>query len=149
MSGFNSLIGRYSYTIDPKGRVFLPPKFREALGENFVVMRGTDARCLMILSTDEMEEMGQKLAQLPKSGGSVRDFMRRLYSSSFLCECDKQGRVLLPADLREFASLTRDVVVIGMMTQVEIWDAEKWQEHSSKVEESFPEILPIVAQHGI
>nr|MDD6335301.1 division/cell wall cluster transcriptional repressor MraZ [bacterium] len=147
---FTSLTGKYNYTLDPKGRVFMPARFRERLGEHFIITQGNDAQCLVAMSLEEMDAMSEKLAQLPTTSGKLRDYMRRLYSGSYECETDKQGRVLLPAELRQFANLSRDVVMIGMLNQVEIWDAEAWHKHSCEIEENFStDILPAAAEHGI
>ena len=118
------LIGQFQHNIDVKGRVFIPAKLREDLGENFVVTKGLDG-CLFLYSGNEWKRMEEILRgeKLFKS----RNLQRYFFSSAAEVQADKQGRALLPQNLREHAGLEKDVVIIGASTRAEIWDKEKWE----------------------
>lgn len=122
--------GEYSHTIDAKGRLIVPSKLREALGESFVVTKGLDG-CLFVYDETEWAAFEEKLKQLPMTHRDTRKFVRFFLSGACDVELDKQGRILLPASLREFASLTKDVVFLGMGSRVEIWSKEAWEGESS------------------
>lgn len=119
------LVGEYQHNIDAKGRMIMPAKFREHLGERFFVTKGLD-NCLFVLSQEEWTKLDEKLSALSLSQG--RATQRFFYGGMAECELDKQGRILIPASLREFAGLTKDVVVTGMARRVEIWDKAAWEE---------------------
>lgn len=131
--------GEYQHTMDPKGRVILPSKFREELGDNFIITKGLD-ECLFVYSRSEWERIEQKLRGLPLNRRDARAFMRFFFSAASQCEVDKQGRVLIPQNLREYASLKKDLMIIGVSTRVEIWSLEKWQEYINNTDISFEEI---------
>ena len=118
------LIGEYSYAIDEKGRLGFPPKFREEMGSSFIVTRWLDD-CLIAFSSSEWERVSAHL--LEKSMVKSRDVQRFLYSGATEAVPDKQGRILLPANLRRHAGLEKDVAVIGVGNHAEIWDARAWQ----------------------
>ena len=118
------LIGEYSYAIDEKGRLGFPPKFREEMGGSFIVTRWLDD-CLVAFSSGEWERISSILME--KSMVKSRDVQRFLYSGATEAVPDKQGRILLPANLRRHARLEKDVVVIGVGRYAEIWDARAWQ----------------------
>ena len=122
-------MGEYNHTIDAKGRLIMPSKFREALGEEFVVTKGLDG-CLFVYDNDAWQEFEGNLAKLPPSKQS-RQLVRFFSAGAASLEVDKQGRVLIPANLREFAGLVKDVVLIGVAGRVEIWDKEKYDETAS------------------
>lgn len=122
-------MGEYSHTIDAKGRLIIPSKYREELGEQFVLTRGLDG-CLSIYPMKEWHQLEEKLKALPLNDKNARTFTRFFVSGATLCELDKQGRILVPATLREFASLCKDVVVCGTNDRIEIWSKEKWTENS-------------------
>lgn len=119
------LIGTFEHNIDDKGRVFIPARFREDLGERFIVTQGLDG-CLFVYSQIEWNVLEQKVRSLPLS--KSRNLQRYFFASAAPVEPDKQGRILLPANLRSFASLTHDVMIIGSSNRVEIWDKQKWNE---------------------
>lgn len=123
-------MGEYSHTIDAKGRLIIPSKFRELLGEEFVLTKGLDG-CLSIYPMDEWTAFEEKLKALPLTNKNARTFSRFFVSGATSCELDKQGRILIPATLREFAGLEKDVVLTGNITRIEIWSKEKWAENSS------------------
>lgn len=122
-------MGEYNHTIDAKGRLIMPSKFRDALGEEFVVTKGLDG-CLFVYDNDAWQEFEGNLAKLPPSKQS-RQLVRFFSAGAALVEVDKQGRILIPANLREFAGLEKDVVLIGVAGRVEIWDKEKYDETAS------------------
>lgn len=121
------LIGEYEHSLDAKGRLIMPAKFREDLGEKFIITKGLDG-CLFAFSTDEWKKFEEKLSTLPISNKDARAFTRFFFAGAIDCEIDKQGRFLISSNLREFASLEKDVVIVGMNSRVEIWSKEKWQE---------------------
>lgn len=134
-----SFMGTYPYSIDPKGRVGIPVKFREALGASFVVTKGFD-QCLCVYPFEQWQALEQKLRKLSITKKDMRDFTRYLFAGATEVELDKQGRILLPSILRQFAGLEKDVMVIGVSSRVEIWDKEKWEEYNEKTSESFGDI---------
>ena len=125
------LIGEYFHSIDEKGRMNFPVKLRDELGEQFVVTRWLDD-CLVVFSEGEMENIVAKLKSQPMSG--TRDIQRYIFANATTVEPDKQGRILIPANLREKAGLKRDIVVIGVMDHAEIWDKERWEAKSGSVD---------------
>lgn len=122
--------GEYNHTIDSKGRLIIPSKFREFLGEEFVITRGLDG-CLSIYSNEAWQEFEGKLRALPISNSNARKFSRFFLSGATTCELDKQGRILVPATLREFAGMEKDVVFTGMLDRIEVWSKAKWNENNS------------------
>lgn len=122
-------MGEYSHTIDAKGRLIIPVKYREELGDQFILTRGLDG-CLSIYPMKEWHQLEEKLKALPLNDKNARTFTRFFVSGATLCELDKQGRILVPSTLREFAALTKDVVVCGTNDRIEIWSKEKWTENS-------------------
>lgn len=123
-------MGEYSHTIDPKGRLIIPSKFREQLGDEFVLTKGLDG-CLSIYPMNEWEKFEEQLRSLPLTNKNARTFSRFFVAGATSCELDKQGRILVPVTLREFAGLSKDVVLTGNLTRIEIWSKEKWMENSN------------------
>lgn len=119
-------MSEYNHTIDPKGRLIIPSKFREKLGDEFVVSKGMDG-CLFVYANDDWNEFEKKLTSLPLINKDARKFARFFLAGAAEVEVDKQGRILLPAALREFAELTKDVVLVGVGSRIEIWSKEKWE----------------------
>lgn len=120
-------MGEYNHTIDPKGRVIVPAKFRETLGEQFVVTKGLDG-CLFVYDEQEWNIFEEKLKTLPITNKEARAFVRFFLAGAATVEVDKQGRILLPGVLREFAKLEKDVVLVGVGSRVEIWSKECWND---------------------
>lgn len=120
-------MGEYNHTIDPKGRVIVPAKFRETLGEQFVVTKGLDG-CLFVYDEQEWSIFEEKLKTLPITNKEARAFVRFFLAGAATVEVDKQGRILLPGVLREFAKLEKDVVLVGVGSRVEIWSKECWND---------------------
>ena len=123
-------MSEYNHSIDAKGRVIVPAKFREELGEAFVVTQGLDG-CLFVFPNEEWKNFEEKLKTLPMANKDARKFVRFFLAGAALAEVDKQGRILLPAVLREFAGLEKDVVFVGVGSRVEIWDKKRWAECTS------------------
>ncbi|USB34494.1 division/cell wall cluster transcriptional repressor MraZ [Paenibacillus sp. YPG26] len=132
-------MGEYQHSIDDKGRIIIPAKFRELLGASFVVTRGLD-QCLFVYPQDEWGVMEQKLKALPLMKSDARAFTRFFFSGATECEWDKQGRVNLPATLRQYAKLEKDCVVIGVSNRVEIWSRDTWEHYFEQSEDTFNEI---------
>lgn len=123
-------MGEYNHTIDTKGRVIVPSKFRETLGDEFVVTKGLDG-CLFVYDNQEWTAFEEKLKALPITNKDARAFVRFFLAGAAGVEVDKQGRILLPASLREFAALEKDVVLIGVGSRIEIWSRERWEDTAS------------------
>lgn len=126
-------IGEYSHNIDAKGRMILPAKFRKGeLGEIFYVTKGTE-KCLFVYSREEWAKFEEKLASLPiTTNPQAGAFMRFFLSGAAECEVDKLGRINIPAHLREYAHLEKDVKVLGVRSRIEIWDSAAWSEYCEK-----------------
>lgn len=142
------LLGEYEHSIDTKGRIAMPAKLREGLGGKFIITKGLDG-CLFVYAMDEWQRVEQKLASLPMSRKTARDFTRFLFGGACEGECDKQGRVLLPANLRRYAGLERDAVIVGVGSRAEIWDAAKWQQYNEESAEDVNELAEQLADLGI
>ena len=124
------LTGQYTHSIDAKGRVNFPAKLREELGERFMITRGLD-NCLLVYSVDEWDQLAAKLHELPISKSAPLN--RFFFAGAAEAEPDKQGRVLLPAHLREYAGLDRDVTIAGVSNRAEIWDSERWEKQNEQL----------------
>lgn len=136
------LTGEYQHNMDAKGRVTIPSKFREDLGETFVVCKGLDG-CLFVLSKEQWEKFFEKLSAMPIGQG--RQIQRYFFSGASEVEPDKQGRILIPPSLREHAGLKKDCTVIGTAVRAEIWDTDKWNEYNSgQSEESIEEAMNLL-----
>ena len=142
------LIGEYEHSVDVKGRLIMPAKLREEIGEKFVVTKGLDG-CLFVFSLKEWDLFQEKLRALPVSNKNARDFSRFFLAGAIECEIDKQGRFLISGNLREFASLDKDVVIIGVTTRPEIWNKEKWKNYSSDENISAEEIAENMSELGL
>ena len=123
-------MSEYNHTIDAKGRLIIPSKFREVLGEEFVITKGLDG-CLFVYDNQEWNAFEEKLKALPLNKKDNRQFVRFFLAGAAEVEVDKQGRILLPAALREFAGLEKDVVLVGVGSRVEIWSKDKWENMNS------------------
>lgn len=119
-------MGEYNHTIDAKGRVIIPAKLRDGLGENFVITKGLDG-CLFAYEQSEWTKFEEKLTTLPLTSQEARRFVRFFLAGAAVAEIDKQGRVLIPGNLRDHAKLLKDVVFLGVAGRVEIWSKESWE----------------------
>src|SRR5512136_1876704 len=119
-------LGEFSHSIDDKGRLTLPAKFRPDLGQGIVVTRGID-KCLFIFTLDEFQHIADKVSELPMTKADGREFSRHFFSGASDVEVDKQGRVLIPQNLRDYAGLDGEVTVAGVNKRIEVWDVAAWQ----------------------
>jgi len=132
-------MGEHQHAVDSKGRLIMPVKFREDLGESFIVTRGLE-NCLFVYPLQEWQLLTEKLKALPFTRADARAFMRFFFSGAVNCELDRQGRILIPNNLREHAKLIKDVMVIGVSSRVEIWSQEVWDEYSQQTGLSYEDI---------
>lgn len=132
-------MGEYQHSIDEKGRIIIPSKFRESLGTTFIATRGLD-NCLFVYPMAEWSVLEQKLKSLPLMKSDARAFTRFFFSGATECELDKQGRVNIPAHLREYAKLDKDCMVLGVSSRVEIWSKQTWEGYYEQSEQAFNEI---------
>ena len=142
------LMGEYLHTIDAKGRIILPVKFRDELGDNFVITKGLD-NCLFIYDQTEWEILSGKLKQLPLAKPEARAFVRFFFAGAMQLECDKQGRFLVPGNLREYAVLEKDVVLIGVSNRVEVWSKSTWEKYNEEISPAVAEIAETLVDLGI
>lgn len=123
-------MGEYNHTVDAKGRLIVPSKFREQLGDEFVVTKGLDG-CLFVYENTEWKVLEEKLHTLPLTNANARKFSRFFLAGATSCEVDKQGRILLPQILRDFAGIEKEAVLVGVGSRIEIWARERWLEANS------------------
>ena len=120
-------MGEYNHTVDAKGRLIIPSRFREELKNEFIVTKGLDG-CLFVFPGNEWQIFEEKLKALPLTNKNARQFSRFFVAGATPCELDRQGRILVPQTLREFAGLEKDVVLTGNLNRIEVWSKEKWSE---------------------
>lgn len=142
------LLGEYRHSIDQKGRIAVPAKFRDKLSAGAIITRGLD-NCLFVFAQKEWQELVSKLMALPLSQANSRAFVRLMLSGATDVELDKQGRILVPEYLKKFADLKKQTVVAGLYSRVEIWDADAWEKYKSKTEGASEEIAEQLGQLGI
>ena len=141
-------MGEYNHTIDAKGRLIIPSKFRESLGEGFVITKGLDG-CLFAYDNQEWNAFEEKLRALPLSRKDNRQFARFFLAGAAEVEVDKQGRILIPSNLREFAGLLKDVGLVGVASRVEIWSKEKWDSLQEEDDEAVEDIAERMSELGL
>lgn len=141
-------IGEYEHSVDVKGRIIMPSKLRENIGEKFIVTKGLD-KCLFAYSKSEWANFEEKLKTLPLTNKNARDFVRFFLSGAVECEIDKQGRFLVPANLRIYANIDKEIVIIGVGTRLEIWNKDCWTNYSSEENISADEIAENMTMLGI
>ena len=142
------LIGEYEHSLDTKGRLILPAKLREDIGEKFIITKGLDS-CLFGFSKTEWNNFEDKLKTLPLTNKNARDFVRFFLSGAIEAELDKQGRFLIPSNLREYATLDKEAVITGVGTRIEIWDNTKWKAYNSEENLSADQIAENMANLGM
>ncbi len=142
------LMGEFQHTLDDKSRLIIPAKFRQELGEKFVITRGLDG-CLFGYAPKTWEQLEEKLSSLPLAKKEARTFVRFFYSAATECEVDKQGRVKIPLPLKKHGQLEKDCIVIGVSNRIEIWDAARWLAFSEEAAESFDEISENMIDFGL
>jgi len=141
-------MGEYLHTLDEKGRIIVPAKFRDNLGERCVITRGLD-QCLFLYPESEWKNVEEKLKRLPLTQRDARAFTRFFFSGATDVELDRQGRIVIPSGLRQYAKLEKEVVVIGVSTRVELWAKEVWTEYAQQAEASFEAIAEKIVDLGI
>ncbi len=141
-------IGEYHHSIDDKGRLAIPMKFRGDLAKGAVVTRGLDTS-LFLFPKEEWDKLAEKLAGLPLGQSNSRAFARLMLAGAMDVEVDKQGRVVLPEYLREYASLSKQVVVAGLYNRLEIWDAAQWQTYKTSIEQDVGGIAEKLGELGV
>ena len=139
-------MGEYNHTVDTKGRLIVPSKFREQLGDEFVVTKGLDG-CLFVYPESEWKTIEEKFRSVPLTTKDARKFARFFFAGAASCEVDRQGRILLPAVLREYAGIDKEVVSVGVFNRVEIWDKDKWQASNSY--DDMDEVAEHMAELGL
>ena len=142
------LMGEYSHSLDTKGRLIMPAKLRQDIGDKFILTKGLDG-CLFGFSQKEWKNFEEKLKTLPLTNKNARDFVRFFLSGATECDIDKQGRFLITSNLREYATLEKDAIIIGVGTRIEIWNREKWKSYNSDENISADEIAENMTMLGI
>ncbi|MBM7608262.1 MraZ protein [Lysinibacillus composti] len=132
-------MGEYQHSVDTKGRLIVPSKFREQLGNTFVITRGLD-NCLFGYPMDEWRKLEEKLKELPMTKKDARAFARFFFSGATEVEIDKQGRINIPSTLSTYAKIEKECVVVGVSSKIEIWAKDAWEAYFNDAEESFNEI---------
>ncbi len=141
-------MGEYQHSLDDKGRLIMPAKFRELLDEPFVVTRGLD-NCLFVYPQQEWCILEEKLKSLPMTSKDARAFVRFFFSGATECELDKSGRISLPQNLREYAALEKDVVISGVLNRIELWSKDRWDHYLAETADSYEEIAETMEKLGI
>ncbi|SDF07361.1 division/cell wall cluster transcriptional repressor MraZ [Sporolituus thermophilus] len=142
------LMGEYLHIIDTKGRLILPAKFRAELGDRLIATKGLDT-CVFVYGLEEWAILENKLKQLPLAKPEARAFVRFFFAGAAELECDKQGRILLPNNLREYAQLDKDVVVIGVSNRVEIWSKKIWDDYNNQLGPTVAQMAEELVDLGI
>ncbi len=136
--------GSFEHTVDSKGRVSVPSKFRDIIADRYegrLVLAMDFDQCLTVYPLEEWETLEEKIKALPMMKQEVKDFMRFFFSSATECELDKQGRILIPPPHREHAGIAKNVMMVGIMNKIEIWDAKAWEARNSQNGDKIGEAL--------
>ena len=141
-------IGEYQASIDEKGRISVPAKFRSELKAKVVVTRGLD-NSLFLYTMDEWKKLAEKLASLPIATANTRAFSRLMLAGAMDCEIDKQGRIIVPGYLKEFAKINKKVVIAGLYNRIEIWSEELWQTYKQQTEAASNSIAEQLGSLGV
>lgn len=141
-------LGEFSHSIDDKGRLTIPAKFRDELESGVVITRGLDG-CLWAYGRSEWETLAEKIAKLPTTNPAARNFSRFVFSSAFDSIPDRQGRILLPQNLRDYAGIHNETIIIGVKSKLEIWNPAKWSEVVTAVEQDTEAIVAQLQDLGI
>ena len=141
-------LGEYRHTIDQKGRIAIPAKFRQDLGGSAIITRGIDT-CLFVFPKSEWEKLASKLVDLPISQSGSRAFVRLMLSGAGDVEFDKQGRVLIPDHLRSYARIGKQAVITGLYNRIEVWDQKLWDAYKDKTEKESESIAEKMGEMGI
>lgn len=141
-------MGEYQHSLDEKSRLIIPARFRDDLGEKFVLTRRLD-RSLFLYPLSEWKTIEEKMKTLSTTQADARAFVRLFFSGAVECEPDKQGRISIPPHLREHAGIQRDLYILGVSTRIEIWAREVWEEYAKKAEESYETLAEKIIGIGI
>lgn len=141
-------MGEFQHSIDEKGRLIIPSKLRSELGETFILTRGMDG-CLFGYSLLEWGKIESKLSEMSLAKKDARAFTRFFYSAAMECSVDKQGRIPVSLALRNHADLEKKCVIIGVSNRIEIWSSDRWEDFSSKAEESYDDIAETLIDFGL
>ncbi|MFZ3062558.1 MAG: division/cell wall cluster transcriptional repressor MraZ [Actinomycetota bacterium] len=141
-------LGEFQHSVDPKGRVILPSKFRAALKEGLVVTKGLE-ECLFVYPQSEWQKMEENVRGLPTTRKDARAFARSFFAGAIGSKLDRLGRVFIPQNLRDFAHLTKDVVVIGVSARIEIWDKVRWNRYQKETDKAYTDIAEKLTDLGI
>ena len=136
--------GSFEHSVDTKGRVSVPSKFREIIADRYegkLVLTMDLDRCIMVYPLEEWERVEEKIKAMPQSRPEVKDYMRFIFSNAAECELDRQGRILIPPPLRESARIAKGVIVVGMLNKMEIWDKSAWDARKSQTSDKIGEVL--------
>ncbi|MEN8234279.1 MAG: division/cell wall cluster transcriptional repressor MraZ [Actinomycetota bacterium] len=141
-------LGEYSHSLDSKGRVVMPSKFRTGLEHGCVVTKGQE-RCIYVFPMDRWEEESSKVLRLPRTDRRARNFARSFFASASDQALDRQGRVQIPEPLRQYAGLEKDLTVVGVADRIEVWATEKWRLVAAEADEYYAEIEEVLSEDGI
>lgn len=141
-------LGEFAHTIDDKGRLTIPAKFRDDLASGVVITRGLDG-CLWAYSRSEWEQLAEKISRLPTTNPAARNFSRFMFANAFDSIPDRQGRVLIPQNLRDYAKIESDTIIIGVMNRLELWNPTQWGQVLAEVEEDPDAIVAQLQDLGI
>lgn len=136
-------LGEYNHSLDTKGRVIVPSKFRDDLGEKCVITKGLDG-CLFVYPMAQWAELFEKLQQLPLTKRDVRAFVRTFLAGASEVECDKQGRIAIPQNLQQYAALDKGVMIIGVADRLELWAETRWNDYQEDGEASFEQLAELM-----
>ncbi len=142
------LMGKYQNSIDSKYRMIIPSKFRDQLGYTCVLTRGID-NCLYIYPADEWEGLMGKLSGLPMSDPDARAFVRHFYANAVECDIDRQGRMTIPQELRDWAGIKKELVTVGLLDKIEIWSKDNWEDATNKTELEQSDFAKKMIEYGI
>jgi MraZ protein len=141
-------LGEYQHSLDPKGRITIPAKIREELGLKFIATKGLD-NCIFLYQLEEWNRIEEKLHALPFTRADVRSFARFFFSGAAELEVDRQGRVLLPNNLREYAGIDKDIIIAGVGSRVEIWASHKWTQYSETAASAYEKLAESLVDLGL
>ena len=141
-------IGEYSYTIDDKGRMITPPKYRAQLSEGVIVTRGLD-NCLFMYPKKEWDIIAEKLGNMPTTDRAARDYARLMLAGAMDIVPDKAGRIVLPQYLRDFAGLKKNIVAAGLYNRIEIWNEDAWKKYEANIEKNSSDIADKLSSLGV
>lgn len=141
-------LGTHRHTLDPKGRVVLPAKYRQGLADGLVVTKGQE-RCLYVFPEERWHEEVKRVSGLPRTDRRARNYARAFFAGASQQMLDKQGRITIPPDLREYAGLERDIIVLGVSDRIEIWDTASWESERSEADTYYAGIEEALGDTGI